>query len=182
MSQKSQKEAMEEALKQFEQFVESIKQATGLPIVPDQKTGAALWVDQRELRLKYTISVEKIKPFYDGLMDGKLMATKCSKCGTIYFPPQSFCPTCRKSEMQWMELSREGELLTFTVINIKPASFAHYDDYIVGIARLKEGINVTAWVREKDPKRLKVGMRVKIEVVKRQPEGYLTYEIVPVND
>lgn len=178
----SQKEAMDQALKQFEKFVESIKQATGLPIVPDQKTGAALWVDQRELRLKYTISVERIKPFYDGLMDGKLVTTKCSKCGTMYFPPQSFCPKCRVSDMEWTELSMRGELLTFTVINIKPASFAHYEDYIVGIARLEEGINVTAWVREKDPRKLRIGMPVRIEIVKREPEGYFTYEIVPVKE
>ena len=179
MSEKSQKEAMEEALRKFEKFVESVKQATGLPIVPDQKTGAALWVDQRELRLKYTISVDRIKPFYDGLMDGKLVTTRCPRCGELYFPPQSFCPRCRTSEMEWVELSREGELLTYTVINIKPSSFAHYDDYIVGIARLREGINITAWVREKDPRRLRVGMKVRVEVVKREPEGYLTYEIVP---
>ncbi len=176
---KSQKEMMEEALKQLHMFVESIKKSTGLPIVPDQKSGAALWYDQRQITNKYLISVDRIRPFYDGLMDGKLMATKCKHCGQLYFPPQVDCPKCRKSDMEWVELSREGELITFTVINIKPASFAHYPDYTVGIARLKEGINITAWVRETDPKKLRIGMKVRVEVVKREPEGYLTYEIVP---
>lgn len=176
---KTQKEMMDEAMKQYEAFVESIKKATGLPIVPDQKSGVALWADQRTLRLNYIISVEKIRKFYDGLMDGKLLATKCKNCGEIYFPPQTDCPKCRKSEVEWIELSKEGELLTFTTIYVKPSSFAHYPDYTVGIARLKEGVNVTAWVKESDPTKLKVGMKVRVEIKKREPEGYLTYELVP---
>jgi len=35
-------------------------------------------------------------------------------------------------------------------------------------------------VRERDPKKLRVGMKVRLEVVRRQPENYLTYELVPV--
>ncbi|MET1102162.1 MAG: Zn-ribbon domain-containing OB-fold protein [Pyrodictiaceae archaeon] len=178
----SQREEIEKFIKQVEEFVESTKKSTGLPIIPDQKTGVALWYDQRELRAKYTISVERIRKFYEGLMEGKLLATRCKHCGRIYFPPQMDCPYCRKSDMEWIELSKEGELLTYTVIYTKPMSFAHYNDYTVGIARLKEGVNVTAWVRETDPRKLRVGMKVKIEIVKREPEGYLTYEIVPAEE
>jgi len=178
----SQKQQIEEFMKQVEAFVESIKKSTGLPIIPDQKTGVRLWYDQRELKVKYTISVERIAKFYEGLMEGRLLATKCKHCGRIYFPPQMDCPYCKKSDMEWIELSREGELLTYTVIYVKPSSFAHYNDYTVGIARLKEGVNITAWVRETDPRKLRVGMKVKVEIVKREPEGYLTYELVPVRE
>lgn len=181
-SGKTQKQLIEEATKQFLGLIESIKKSTGLPIFPDQKTGVALWFDQREVTPRYMISVERIRRFYDGLMNGKLMATKCKDCGKIYFPPQVDCPECVKSDIEWVELSGEGELLTYTVVYVKPTSFSHYPDYIVGIARLKEGVNVTAWVREGDPKRLRVGMKVRVEVVKREPEGYLTYELVPVEE
>lgn len=178
--EKTQKQLIEEATRQFLSLIESIKKSTGLPIFPDQKSGAALWFDQREITPRYTISVDKIRRFYDGLMDGKLMATKCKKCGQIFFPPQVDCPECMSSEVEWVELSGEGELLTYTIVYVKPTSFAHYPDYTVGIARLKEGVNVTAWVRETDPKKLKVGMKVRVEIVKREPEGYLTYELVPI--
>jgi hypothetical protein len=173
---------MEKFMKQVEEFVESVKKSTGLPVVPDQKTGAALWFDQRELNIRYTISVERVKKFFEGLAEGKVLATRCRSCGTLYFPPQVDCPKCRKSDVEWVELSKEGELLTYTVIYTKPTSFAHYPDYTVGIARLPEGVNVLAWVRETDPKKLRVGMKVRLEVVKREPEGYLTYELVPVEE
>ncbi len=177
-----QRKAMEEMIKQVEQFVEEAKRSVGLPIVPDQRTGSALWYDQRELRVRYAISVERLRKFFEGLMEGKLLATRCRGCGTLYFPPQVDCPRCRRSDVEWVELSREGTLLTYTVIYVKPMSFAHYPDYAVGIARLPEGVNVTAWIRETDPRKLRVGMRVRIEIVRRQPENYLTYELVPVEE
>ena len=178
--QKTQKEQIEEATKQFMEFVESVKKSTGLPIVPDMRSGVAQWVDQRELILRYVVSVEKIRKFFDGLMSGKIYATKCRRCGNLYFPPQADCPFCKISDMEWVELSGEGELLTYTIIYTKPTSFSHYDDYAIGIARLREGINVTAWIKEKDPGKLRVGMRVKLVVKKREPENYLTYELEPV--
>ena len=177
---KTQKELTDEEMKKFMDFVESMKKSLGLPMVPDIKTGVALWVDQRELNVRFVIGVERLKPFFNGLAEGKILATKCKSCGEIYFPPQVDCPKCRKSDVEWIELSKEGTLVTYTQINVKPYSFSHHDDYIVGIGKLPEGVNVTAWVRESDPKKLKVGMKIRLEVVKREPEGYYVYEWVPV--
>lgn len=149
---------------------------TGFPIIPDEKSGALQWYDVRELRLRYILSVEGIKKFYEGLKEGKLLATKC-KCGRLFFPPQKDCPSCKKSEMEWVELKKEGVLETLTVIHVRPTSFSHYDPYVVGIAKLDDGVRILAWYRG-EPK-LKQGQRVRVEIVKRK-EGYLTYELVPI--
>ena len=42
---------------------------------------------------------------------------------------------------------------------------------------MSNNINVLAWVMAKE---VKVGMKVRLEVVKREPEGYLTYALIPV--
>ncbi|MEM2727048.1 MAG: 3-hydroxybutyryl-CoA epimerase, partial [Archaeoglobaceae archaeon] len=55
----------------------------GFPIIPDEKSNAWQWFDVRELKLRYILSVEGIKKFYEGLKEGKLLATKC-KCGRIF--------------------------------------------------------------------------------------------------
>ena len=162
--------------------VEEAKKVSGVPVIPEAKTNNALWVDVREVRLRYTISIDRIKEFFDALSEGKILATKCKSCGQLYFPPQADCSKCRKGDMKWVDLPREGKLITYTMINVKPSSFAHYEDYIVGIAELENGIKVLAWVREKDPKKLRVGQRVKLEVVRRQPENYFVYEIVPIRE
>lgn len=182
MSKPSQKELADQFMKQAEDFANMMKQSMGLPLLFDQKTQAALWFDQRELKLKFFISIEKTRPFFEALSQGNILATRCKSTGKIYFPPQVDCPDDPNGEVEWVELPREGELLTYTIIYTKPYTFSHYPDYTVGIARLSNGVQVLAWVRETDPKKLRVGMKVRLEVVKREPEGYLTYELVPVEE
>ncbi|HLI46922.1 MAG TPA: Zn-ribbon domain-containing OB-fold protein [Geobacterales bacterium] len=178
----SQKEAFDQFLKSLDEAVKEAKRAIKLPLIPDQKTGRLLWISNRELRLRYAISVDSNKKFYEALLDGKLLATKCPTCGALYFPPQDYCNRCKKQGLQWVELSGEGELLSYTKVVVKPYSFSHLEDYIVGIAKLKEGINILAWVSEKDVSKLKRGMKVNVRVKEREEEGYLVYEIVPAQD
>ncbi len=163
-----------EPLKQLELLIT----ATGLPVYRNPKSGALLWVDVRELRLRFTLSVNKIEKFIEGLQRGRLMYTQCRRCGTKYFPPQVDCPRCKTSDVEWRETSTEGELLTWTVINVKPASFSHQGDYVVGIVKMPDGFNVTAWI-DADPKTLKPGMKMRLVVDRRPGEGYITYWFKP---
>ncbi len=133
-----------------------------------------IFTDRRSLELKYQIPMGKIDKFFEALEQGKVLATKCKICGKTYFPPQGDCPECRKSEMDWVEVQNDGTLLTFTVINAKPTSFSKYPDYVVGIAKFGE-INVLSWVNVDDYRKLKIGMKVHLKVVKR--EDYFTYQI-----
>ncbi|AIG97104.1 putative nucleic-acid-binding protein [Archaeoglobus fulgidus DSM 8774] len=157
--------------------IKKVIEETGLPIITDEKSGAAQWVDLRELRLSYIISVENIKPFYEGLKEGKLLGTKCKKCGRLFFPPQKDCPSCFDSDIEWVELKNEGTLETMTVVFVRPPSFSAYDPYPVAIAKLDDGPRILAWYKG-DPQQAKPGMSVKIQVGKRK-EGYLMYEIAP---
>ncbi|ABO08262.1 Zn-ribbon domain-containing OB-fold protein [Pyrobaculum calidifontis] len=158
--------------------LEALINATGLPVYKDPKTGALLWVDVRELRLRFTLSVNKIAKFVEGLAEGKLFYTQCKRCGAKYFPPQADCPKCKSSDMEWREVTPEGELLTWTVINVKPASFSYHGDYVVGIVRMADGFNITAWV-EADPKTLRPGMKMRLVVGRRPGENYITYWFRP---
>ncbi len=174
------RDQIEAFIKMWLEMVEQEKARTGLPIVKDEKTGDPLFFDQRELRLRYLIPVKRIQPFFEGLQRGQVLYTECKSCGSRYFPPQPDCSRCGGTEMEWKPIEGTGKLLTYTVINVKPTSFMHYEDYIVAIARMKEGFNVLAWLKVNDPKQVKVGMEVKLVVERRMPENYLTYAFVPV--
>ncbi|MCY0860090.1 MAG: Zn-ribbon domain-containing OB-fold protein [Sulfolobaceae archaeon] len=176
MTLKDSRNKLQESINQTIDYVDSLLKAEGLPIIKEQKTNNPLWVDVREIDLRYQLPVKKVERFFSALKEGKILATKCPKCGAIYFPPQDDCPNCRISGLEWVEMPTEGELITYTVINVKPPSFSHYGDYIVGIARMSNGVNVLAWVNAKE---VKVGMKVKLRVTRREPEGYLTYEFIP---
>lgn len=155
-------------------------QIEGLPIVIDQKTRLPIYTSLRELRVKYQFGVSRIQKFFDGLREGVIYATRCRSCGEVYFPPQADCSKCKGLDVEFFKLSGEAELETYTVINIKPSTFNHYKDYVVAIGRLKEGVKALAWLEVDDPGRLKIGMKLKLEVTRREPEGVYTYVFKPL--
>lgn len=160
-------------------MVENKQLSENFPIVIDEKSGLHLWRDLRELKLKYTLPVSSIKKFFEGLSRGVLYGTNCKRCGERFFPPKPRCPMCGSHDVEWVEVSRGGKLLSYTVVNIKPESYQHYPDYIIGIAEVDNGFKVLAWVKCDDLSKLRVGMPVRIEIGRREGENTLLYYIVP---
>jgi hypothetical protein len=134
-------------------------------------------IKSRPITIVEEIPISKTLRFWEGLKEGKVYATKCVKCGKLYFPPSADCPECLHSEMQWVELSSEAEIETFTHVVIRPTSFSAYKPYTVAIGKLKEGVKVLAWLTGFKLSETKVGLRVKL-VAKTTLEGDLTYEFV----
>lgn len=149
------------------------------PIVYDEKSGLPIWKDLRELKLRYSLPISTIRKFFGGLSEGVLYGTSCKKCGEKFFPPKPRCPKCGSRDVEWVEVDREGKLLSYTVVNVKPESYQRYPDYVVGIAETDKGFRILAWVKCDDPDKLSRGMRVKIEIGKREGEDTLLYYIVP---
>jgi uncharacterized OB-fold protein len=157
----------------------SIKEE-GLPLIEETKTKLPLYISVRELPLRFQFGTSKIQKFFEGLKEGKIYMTQCKKCGEKFFPPQADCPKCIESNMEWIQLSGEGELLTCTMIVVKPSTYTHYDNYIVGIAQMKEDVKVLAWLKIDNPEKIKPKMKVRLTTVRREPEGFITYEFVPI--
>lgn len=80
------------------------------------------------------------------------------------------------SDMDWIELSGDAELESFTEISIKPSSFSKYPDYICAVGRLKEGVKALAWLTGIKKEDVKVGMKLKLKP-KITDEG-LAYEFI----
>ena len=133
----------------------------------------------RPLNIIYNIPISKTLKFWEGIKEGKIYTTKCKKCGKLYFPPVGDCANCLSSDMEWVELSGEGEIETFTHVIVKPANFQNEPPYTVAIARLKEGVRALAWLTGVKKRDVKVGLKVKL-VAKVTPEGRLTYEFKPI--
>lgn len=54
--------------------------------------------------------------FFKTLRDeGKLMATRCDKCGITYMPPRLYCDRCFAELDKWLEAPTTGTVQTFTV-------------------------------------------------------------------
>lgn len=61
-----------------------------------------------QLTLEYTLAPGWMKPYADGLFDGKAMARRCSDCQKISFPPTRIC--CRNPDGEWVALTGQATI------------------------------------------------------------------------
>lgn len=64
-----------------------------------------------------------VRKYYEGLEKGKILGRKCKCCGHIEWPPFYACNECGSAEMEWVEMSGQGEMSMINlpkVMNAKP--------------------------------------------------------------
>ena len=121
------------------------------------------------------------RPFNDTsyeqfLNEGKIMGSKCKKCGALSLPPRQICVSCFGSEMEWVQFKGIGQLTAFTSIVVAPPSmvkegFDRNNPYVVGVVELDEGVKAVAriiGVDAKKPDQIKVGTPLKAEFIKKE--------------
>jgi uncharacterized protein len=110
-----------------------------------------------------TVAPFTIEQFYKFMVQSKLMAGKCSKCGKIHLPPRPICDNCYNVEFTWTEISGEGKLLTYTIIHVAPPQFQALVPYTVGIVQLENGLKLPGMVSGVSQELLKIGMQLKMD-------------------
>jgi uncharacterized OB-fold protein len=80
-----------------------------------------------------------VDKFYTNLAEGRFTGQKCNDCGTYRLFPVPVCENCQGTNVSWIELSKAGKLLLFSIPYIPPARFAEYAPYAFGSVQLEEG-------------------------------------------
>ena len=119
-------------------------------------------------------AITKVNDFIDHLEEGSVMATRCTDCGTIFFPPRADCYRCLASNMEWVPVTGTGKLVTYSKLQYAPIGFG--DDLPYAIALLDYGDykvfgRIAASVPEDE---IKIGMDMKT-VVNTLPDGQINY-------
>lgn len=133
---------------------------------------------RRTLTLRFDIPIGRTREFWDALKDGKFITTKCKKCGNISFPPQGDCPKCMSNEFEWVDLGRAARLVTYTYVQVTPASFVDNDPYIIAIGELANGLKVLAWLEGIKLELVKPEMTLRLEA-RSSAQGNPYYVFVP---
>ena len=124
------------------------------------------------------ITETKVADFVKHLEEGRIVGTKCKRCGRLHFPPRADCANCLSSDMEWIPLSGRGKLITYTTAYFAPAGFEA--PYTLALAELEEGARVFSRMSKDVGKdEIKIGMNVKLVSVKL-PNERITYELKKV--
>jgi uncharacterized OB-fold protein len=135
-------------------------------------------ITSRSITFVHKVPVLKTRLFWDGLKEGKVYATKCRKCGKVYYPPQGDCAPCLSSNMEWVELNSDAVLETYTHALQRPAGFDQYEPYIIAIARTRDGVRVMGWLEGIKPEEVKVGMKLEMST-RKLPDGFWVITFKP---
>jgi uncharacterized protein len=117
--------------------------------------------------LKDSYADETTKPFWDAAVDGRLVAPRCTTCGTFVLPPQPRCFECQGTSFDWVELPGTGTIYTFTVVRHPLA--AHLSEavpYVGGVVELDgtqgAGARMIVNIVDVDPDTVQIGDRVRV--------------------
>ena len=105
----------------------------------------------------------KVQDFAVHLKGGRMMGSRCKKCGYQTFPPRADCPQCMSGEFEFVEYSGKGTVLTFTTIAAAPTGFERDVPYTCVVVELDGGGRLLAWSGETVPQSdVKIGMPVQV--------------------
>jgi len=119
----------------------------------------------------------KASDFVTYLEQGKVMATKCRKCGAVSFPPKMDCPSCFESSVDWIEVKVPGKLATYTVVTYGPTGFEDDAPYTLGLVDYGDFKVFGRICRDIPTNEIKVGMTVRA-VATKLPDNHIAYEFV----
>ncbi|MEI6758872.1 MAG: OB-fold domain-containing protein [Betaproteobacteria bacterium] len=136
---------------------------------------------------------DELLPVAAGLFEGtgsaaRLIGTRCTSCGSHYFPKSLSCrnPQCLEKAIQDVRLSREGTLYSYTVQHYQPPALfrmADWAPYAIGSVELPEGLRVMGMLTGCDPTSLQIGMALEltVETLYRDAQGreVQTYKFQP---
>lgn len=116
------------------------------------------------LRSKLTLSRFESR-FVRGLMEGKLLATRCPKCGRAMIPPRLFCGLCdTKVEEEMVEQGDKGKLINVIKVEMEQIDAETGQikqfPYPIGSVELDGGARMDGFIGEQDVSKLRPGMRL----------------------
>lgn len=79
------------------------------------------------------------KDYSKGLTKGKLLGLKCKGCGNITIPPKMTCQECGGTDLEIVEVKKQGKIVTFTNVNVAPEGRQNEVPYIIALVMLEEG-------------------------------------------
>jgi len=79
------------------------------------------------------------KEYNQALKKDRLMGLKCSTCGAVTCPPMMVCGECASTDLEIVQLSGKGKIVTFTNSYIAAEGRENEVPYTIVLVELEEG-------------------------------------------
>ena len=107
------------AMTDIEAFVPLREDAPAAPSPVGTEQAAPITGVVTPVSLDYTYAASpEESAFYRGLAEGRIVGQRCPACHKVYVPPRSACPSDGQPTSEEVELSHEGTVTTFCVVNV----------------------------------------------------------------
>jgi len=105
------------------------------------------------------------KPYWDGLLEGKILIQQCADCGTFRHYPRPVCPECYSMDFKWREAAGHGTVHSWSI-----SYHAFHPVFKKGLPTayitvdLPEGVRLCAPLRDGDAGEIAIGKELKLGV------------------
>ena len=138
---------------------------------------------------------DKKLPILEGVLslteDGpRLIGSKCTSCGTHFFPKSSYCNNvkCAKGNIEEIFFGTRGKIYSYTIQYYPPPPPYRFDGdfspYAIGLIELPEGIRVLGQLTGCKPEEVTIGTEVELVAEKQFVDDggneYITWKYRPV--
>lgn len=113
--------------------------------------------------------------FREALLAGRLSIQRCKACGSHVFFPRVLCTACGSASLDWVDASGLGTVYSTTVIRRSPKQGG---DYNIVLVDLDEGPRAMSRVEGVPPAEVRIGQRVRFEVLREGEEPLLVFRPV----
>lgn len=101
-----------------------------------------------------------VDQFYESGRAGKLMGLRCESAH-FTVPPRHSCSVCSSTNLETIELSGKGRVVSFTEVNVKTKEFPLPTPYVLSLVTLDEGGNLLG-IFDGSPNLLEQGAKVSV--------------------
>jgi uncharacterized OB-fold protein len=120
----------------------------------------------------YPVPDAETAPFWEAVAAGRLDLQRCRSCHRHVFYPRSLCPHCGGVDLDWVTVSGNGTVYSFTVVHRAPAEFQAEAPYVVALVELEEGVRMLTRLVEVEPAEVRVAMPVEVILRGEPPLPY----------
>lgn len=117
--------------------------------------------------------------FWDATKLGKLMISKCQRCGLYAWYPRSLCPDCSEISMALVEATGTGTIYSFVISRRGTGIFKDWAPYVVAYVELDEGPRMMTNIIGCNPETIEIGQRVEV-TFDQAVEGYPVPRFTPL--